>query len=331
MRRWSIPLLVAGLALAACSGDGAGSGGATTAPPSTATTTTSPTEPRQEAYAVGRRSMELVDASRPTAADGSRGLEAQPDRTLPVLLLYPAAGEAPDQTSPVDGAPTADGSFPLVVFSHGWKSNGPRYEGRLREWARAGYVVAAPTFPLSSGVGGILGDYPNQPADVSFVIDELTDLPADDPLADHIDPERIAAAGHSLGAMTTLAVGLNSCCEDERLDAIVELSGRRLPYPAGDFDDLDLVPFLAVHGGADPVVDVSGSDRLFEDAPGPAAYLRFPDGDHSRYLATEGPLIDTVVLAFLDDWLLDDPSGWDDVPAAVAADGGATFEEKPAR
>ena len=124
-----------------------------------------------------------------------------------MLLLYPAAGDVPATTEPVDDAAVADGTFPLVVFSHGWLASGPAYEVRIKEWARAGYIVAAPTFPLSSGAGGMLGDYVNQPADVSFVIDELLALPDDDPLAGHVDADAVAAAGHSLGAITTIGVG----------------------------------------------------------------------------------------------------------------------------
>ena len=246
--------------------------------------------PRPEAYAVGRRSIELIDPSRPTQADPTRDLPAEPDRTLPVLLLYPATGEVPASTEPADDAEVADGTFPLVVFSHGWFASGPAYEGRIKEWARAGYIVAAPTFPLSSGAGGMLRDYVNQPADVCFVIDELLALPDDDPLAGHVDGDAIAAAGHSLGAITTIGVGLNSCCDDDRLDAAVELSGIRAPFPDGEFDDLTRVPFLAVHGAKDSTVPVSGSDTLFADAPGPAAYLRLPDGDHAGYLSPGGPV-----------------------------------------
>ncbi len=102
----------------------------------------------------------------------------------------------------------------------------------------------------------MLGDYENQPADVCFVIDELLALPDDDPLAGHVDGDAIAAAGHSLGAITTIGVGLNSCCDDDRLDAAVELSGIRAPFPDGEFDDLTRVPFLAVHGAKD--VDGAG-------------------------------------------------------------------------
>ncbi len=333
MRRIVIALLIPVL-LAACSADQDGATPTTAATVPEATTTAPTSAPPVglddlEEFAVGSRTIELVDPSRPTAADEDRGLPERPDRTLPVLLLYPAAGNVSTPTELVEGAPVADGIFPLIVFSHGVTATGPVYAGRLREWARAGYVVAAPTFPLSSGAGGTLSDYVNQPADVSFVIDELLSLPADDPLRGRVDPEGIAAAGHSLGAITTLGVSLNSCCDDDRLKAAIAISGLRLPFPDGDFEDLSGVPLLAIHGGADQTVPVSGSDALFVEAPGPVAYLRIPEGGHSDILVADGALIDQVVIAFLDAHVRGDPTGLAEVPDAVAASGRATFDVKP--
>jgi fermentation-respiration switch protein FrsA (DUF1100 family) len=315
----TVATLVVLLAASACAGDDPAGDGTTT---TVATTTTRP-----ETYPVGRRTIELVDTTRPTAADPGREGAELPERTLPVTLLYPAAEGG--QAATPDAAP-ADGAFPLVVFSHGVGSTPSFYEPGLRELASAGYVVAAPTFPLTSGPGAGLTDYVNQPGDVSFVIDELLDLPADDPLAGRVDEDSIAAAGHSLGGITTIGVGLNSCCADPRLDAIVEISGMRLPFPDGEFDDLGSVPFLAIHGAKDARVPVAGSDSLFAEAPGPAAYLRFPEAGHAEFLAEHLTLVSEVIRAFLDRYLYDEADALDDVPLLVEADGSATFELKSA-
>ena len=204
------PCVAASLAAAGCSGDA----GTDASIASTTTIESSSAATAQEAYAVGRRSIELVDASRPTAADPSRDWPEEPERTLPVLLLYPADGDVPDTTEPVDDAPVADGAFPLVVFAHGWTSE---RSGLRRSGSRSGRAPATswrlPPSRSRAEPRASLTDYPNQPGDVSFVIDELLALPDDDPLAGHIDADAIAAAGHSLGAMTTLGVALNSCCD----------------------------------------------------------------------------------------------------------------------
>ena len=55
----------------------------------------------------------------------------------------------------------------------------PPYRSALDLWASRGYVVVAPTFPLSSGTapgGPGLADYREQPADVSFVISRVLRL-----------------------------------------------------------------------------------------------------------------------------------------------------------
>jgi dienelactone hydrolase len=296
------------LALAAC-GDGGGargdgapatSGPATTSPPSTVTTTVADARP----YEVGTGELVVEDPTRPTMAAPERGLPALPTRTLPVLVLRPEG----------------DGPFPVVVFAHGVTGSGPVYEPFLARIAEAGYLVAAPTFPLSSGEGGTIFDYPNQPGDVYAVLDEVVDDP-------DADDERVALAGHSLGAMTTVGAAFHSCCSDPRVDAAVALSGIEAPFPDGSFEGRPPVPLLVAHGEVDPTIAVTGSEGLFASATGPAAFLRFPAGGHSDILGgSSGEVLAATIVAWLDRWLLDDAAALDDLPAAVAASGVALLE-----
>src|SRR5687768_12785821 len=89
-------------------------------------------------YAVGKRSYTFVDTSRPTAANGSYA--GASTRTLRVLVLYPARGDAFRATA--DGAPAIRASrsrrFPVLVFSHGFTATGPAYQPILERFARAG-------------------------------------------------------------------------------------------------------------------------------------------------------------------------------------------------
>jgi predicted dienelactone hydrolase len=327
----AVALLLTG---AACSsGDDTTEAAAVGVSASSSSSSTTTTLPPLTTYAVGERRMEVVDGSRPTAADPNRNLPAKPDRTLPVLVLFPAVGAASGEPTPVRDAPVADGRFPLVVFSHGVTASADVYAGRLKFWAQAGYVVAAPTFPLSSGAGGLISAYADQPGDVSFVIDELllrNDEP-DDPLYGHLDADHVGVAGHSLGAITTIGVAFNSCCHDQRIDAVVELSGVELPFPGGDYEKLPTIPLLAVHGASDGTVPVSGSDNLIAKAEPPTYYLRFPEGAHSNVLlGPEGALTDAAVIAFLDRHLKGDARRLAELPTEVASFGRATFEVKEA-
>jgi predicted dienelactone hydrolase len=282
-------------------------------------------------YAVGKRRIDLVDRSRPTAADPGRNRAERSDRTIRVTLLYPAEGASEANPGPVEDAPVADGGFALVVFSHGWTVSGDfgAYQQRLEVWAGAGYVVAAPTFPLTSGPGAGPGDYVNQPGDVSFVIDELladASQPGD-PLYRHIDDDRVGVAGHSLGAVTTIGVTYNSCCHDPRIDAAVEISGVEWPFPNGEYREWPDVPLLAVHGAQDDILPVTGSDQLIAKALPPTYYLRFDRADHTSLLGgREAALMDETVTAFFDCYLDDNQDPLTELPDQIDESGLATFD-----
>jgi dipeptidyl aminopeptidase/acylaminoacyl peptidase len=291
--------------VAACGGGGEATSPSapTTAEPSSTTTTVGVLDGRP--YRVARDDVVIEDDTRPTAADADRGLPELPSRTLPLMVL------TPDGTGP----------FPIVVFSHGVTGVGPSYEPFLAEVAAAGYVVVAPTFPLSSGEGGEIFDYVNQPGDVYAALDATIDR-----LGDVVDAGRIALAGHSLGAMTTIGAAFNSCCAEQRVDAAISFAGIEAPFPDGDFDPFPPTPLLLIHGDADRTIDVDGSEDLFAKATGPVAFLRHLGGGHSDiFVGAAGELSATALLAWLDRWLLDDDAGVRALADAVEASGTATL------
>ncbi|MEY2462482.1 MAG: hypothetical protein QOH64_620 [Acidimicrobiaceae bacterium] len=309
--------LVAGLA--ACGDTGKAAAPQTSASASAGTTTTSTTSTtsvaRARPFTVTRRDIVVEDTSRPTAADPGRGLAEKPSRTLPVMLL----------------TPTGDGPFPIMVFSHGVTGTGPAYQGFLEPIAAAGYVIIAPTFPLSSGAGGTIPDYVNQPADLFFALDSVIKnaTAPGDPLFNKLDVDHIALAGHSLGAMTTVGAALNSCCSQARVDAAILLSGIEVAFPNGNFTNRTPVPLLLAHGTADTTLPVDGSDKLFAAATGPTAFVKFPGGSHTGILAgDDGKLLQKAVVAWLDRWLRDDPSGFAALPAAIDTSGIASLTTK---
>jgi len=282
-------------------------------------------------FATGRRTFTLVDASR--ATDEVPGmLPAQPDRTIEVEIVYPAEGDPePEPSAPgaslgsVEVAPPADGEFPLVVFAHGYNGEGWFFRGYAEGWARAGYVVALPTFPLSRNGVGVSADAQNQPGDISFVIDEIAALPDDDPLAGHVDVEHVAVGGHSLGGATVMGVAYNSCCTDERIDAAIEVSGGPLPFEGGTYDTPPDTPMLVVHGTADETVPVAVGDLVFDMMSGATWYLRAEGATHSGVFEGEaGVLFDDATLAFLDATLRGDDADLaamgDEVEASGAAE-----------
>jgi predicted dienelactone hydrolase len=261
-------------------------------------TTTAPTAANAAApprtYPVASTTFTFIDTTRPTPPN--RTYPGAPTRTLPTLVLYP------DLRS---GRPA---HFPLIVFSHGFTASGPAYAPLLEKWAARGFVVAAPTFPLSNGRapgGPTIADYVNQPGDVSFVITQLLRVNKDGRSALHgeIDHGRIGVAGHSLGAITTLGVAYNSCCQDPRIDAAVPISGLALPFGNGTFFTGPAVPLLLIHGTDDHTVPYQGSVNAFEQAAPPKYFMTLIGAPHTPFFGPWGPPIDDTVVAFFDKYL----------------------------
>ena len=284
--------------------------------------------PVETTYAVGVHRETFVDPSRPTKANGAA--PKQPDRSLATTIFYPAAGTpetAPATDPPVEDAPAAraDGPFPLIVFAHGFGGSPENAQGLLQSWAAAGYVVAAPRFPLtnSSAVGGVdAGDFANQPGDVSFVITSLLDASKKDvePLARLVAPHGIGIAGHSLGGITTLGIAANTCCRDDRVKAAVVLSGDPLSFPKGKFDYANAPPILLVHGTADALVTYDASVGVFNRAKSPKGLVTITDGNHGAPVAVAGPAGASVVRATTD--FFDAYLGGDNVARdRIASDG----------
>jgi predicted esterase len=260
-RLFSSAAVLALLALTGC-GPGASTAGTASAPSPPGTSTAAPA-----AATVTTRVLPLRDGSRSTDPTPlTRGTDAVPGRLLPTTLFLPSSG----------------GRHPLIVFSHGFGSDPAAYSELLSSWAAAGFVVAAPTFPLSSRESTHRAslDVPNQPADVSFVITSLLALnaTAGDPLHGRIDPAHIAVAGHSAGAITTIGL-LSTCCADHRIRAAVVLSGSTRHF--GTRLGLPAVPAFFVHGLDDDVLRIADDRAVFAATTGPAAFLTLTHGTHS--------------------------------------------------
>jgi predicted dienelactone hydrolase len=267
---------------------------------------------------VKETTVTFVDTSRPTSANGT--YPGAPTRTLATYILYPERNDH-DQKR-----------YPLIVFAHGFTASGPSYQFLLRDWAAAGYIVAAPTFPLSSAGapgGSRLGDYVNQPADVSFVISQMLALDSDprSPLYRNVDARRIGVAGHSLGAVTTLGVAWNKCCQDPRIDAAIAISGIRAPFPDGAYFTGERVPLLLIHGTADGTVPYAGSRAAYEAAAPPKYLLTLHGAGHVPFFGAYDSVVDNTVVAFFDAYLVH--RGRLEIERVGNVDGVATIESVP--
>lgn len=183
---------------------------------------------------------------------------------VPASFTSPAARDAA----------TATGSFPIVLFSHGY--TGIRVQstfltGHLASW---GMVVVAPEHPsrdLTNVLAGTAsGDRADSVDDLLASIDLITADPTIGPI---VDAERIAAVGHSAGGGTVLGAA-----DDPRVDGYVSMASGALLGPANADSAATTTPpvlpgkpsfFLA--GSIDAVVPVDAVTRpSFADAPSPS-------------------------------------------------------------
>ena len=172
----------------------------------------------------------------------------------------------------------ASGPLPLVVFAHGWKSNPGVYGPLLTQWAQAGFLVAAPVFPDSSDAypGSPVSDYTEQALDISFVITSL--LRSD---AVHVDPTRIAVAGHSDGGTDVALLALDPAYADGRVRAYLSLSSElpsgMAPYTVAPVN----APLLVAVGSADEYGLYPLATQVFDAAQVPAKVMVVEQGgDH---------------------------------------------------
>jgi predicted dienelactone hydrolase len=143
-----------------------------------------------------------------------------------------------------------DGSFPVVIFSHGAGGSKDVYLYLTRYWASRGYVCIQPSHADSlntensavdkaekmkvvlKGISRDFSGWENRSKDISFIIDSLPLLQRRLPA--QMNVKRIALAGHSYGAFTaTLIAGATvpapesarlGPCADARVGAIIALS-----------------------------------------------------------------------------------------------------------
>jgi predicted dienelactone hydrolase len=264
--------------------------GVPSAAPTSAATTSTTTERSSTThplYGVGRETLNLVDTSRGTPANGSA--PALPSRSLTTWVLYPAVG-APTAQPMANAQPASDRKpFPVIVFAHGLDSEGFIYDPLLEQWAERGFVVVAPTFPLSNIAapgGDTAKDLANQPGDMSFVLSQVLALSkqSGNLLSGMVDPHRIAAVGHSLGAMTVLAWTANTCCQDPRVDAAVIIDGTETPFGKGRFFAGRTPPILVLHGTADRTIPYSHGKKIYQDAKTPKFLISLIGAPHVSFL-----------------------------------------------
>lgn len=296
--RGAAALVAVALGLTGCAGASGGGTSGGGASHGTAAPTTRPRPPGQ----VRHLQLALVDRSR--AAVDPSGERSAASRALPTELYLPAD----------------HGPRPLVVLAHGYDGDPGKFDHLLTHWAEAGFVVAAPRFPITytgASAAGLArsGDYSEQPADVRFVIDELLASR----YRSRIDRSRIGLAGLSLGGGTAWALVAHPCCRDPRIDAAIVMDGMQFPFAGAEFG-ANRIPLLVFHADRDPALPFAAARDAYLRAAPPKWFVTIFGVLHAQPFEDSPSAADAMVerttTDFWEAWLLDD----DDARAALLPD-----------
>ncbi len=293
----------------------------------------SPSPIQAAPFATGLIVLRLVDATRSVDLPDGKTVP----RTLETYVRYPAAGTARGRDLPGAPAARSAGPFPLIVFGHGFAVTPAVYARLLRAWVSAGYVVAAPLFPLANAHapgGPNESDLPNQPEDLHVVISRLlaADTASSGPLEGLIARRRIAVAGQSDGGDAALGVADDPRFRDPRIGAAMILSGAEIPGIGGFQLPPGGPPLLATQGTGDTINPPSATRAFYDSAPAPKYLLELPGASHLPPYSSQEPqlsVVERVTIAFLDHYLKRLPGSLHQLLRAASVTQVATLHANP--
>jgi predicted dienelactone hydrolase len=192
------------------------------------------------------------------------------------------------------------GSYPLVVFSHGFVGHRRQSSYICSHLASHGFIVAAPDHAgntvndlvarmsgLASGALPSLAEVcDRRVADVAALLDDLL-VGQKAPWARGIDRARVALTGHSLGGWTALAaVGRGVAAG--ALVALAPAGGSPVNHgdqllAALDFAWPRVVPVLFVAGREDVISPLVGVENLFSEVRAPRRLVVLDDAGHLHF------------------------------------------------
>ncbi len=261
----------------------------------------------ETAPGVTRLDLTLVDLSRRTVGNDLAG--RYPCRILPVEIRYPTGATA---------------RLPMIVVAHGLDGS-PKVLGPLLDaWGAAGYVVVAPTFPLTEKDrrgNTVPTVYVDQASDLRFVIDQIEDPRGAGilaPVRSIVDLRHIGVAGMSLGGQAVYSLVANSCCEDHRVTAGIAMAAVYRQVPDGSYAPAH-IPILLVQGDAD--TGYHNSLRAYPELTPPKWFLTLHGERHAPPfeipLGPAAPLVRAATTDFWDLYLKGDSAAAGRIIAAV--------------
>ncbi|CTQ31538.1 alpha/beta hydrolase family protein [Jannaschia rubra] len=293
-------------------------------------------------YVVGVRTMTFADEGRVDVVNtGAEGAPPTYNREITAEIWYPAA----DDTEP-GGSYTAllrdgetevtltgmaardavplEGSYPLVLLSHGYPGNRFLLSHLGENLASKGYVVVSADHPDSTydDMGDFGSTLVNRPLDHAFLIDAIAGL--EDGIGAIADTDHTGIVGYSMGGYGALIFGGAGLSEEavtrEEPERYVPPQGLLARHAAGSDSHAELVdprvraivaigpwgrnrdfwdaeglaglkkPLLLVAGGQDDVSEYPAIREIFEETTGTDRYLlTFTGANHNAAAPIPAP------------------------------------------
>ncbi|HKU42863.1 MAG TPA: hypothetical protein VJR89_32110, partial [Polyangiales bacterium] len=238
----------------------------------------------QKTVKIGRlEKVEIMYPAKPGSETGKEALKVD----MRVFLPQGEASKVPDAEATIISQDTysdlplddAHGPYPIAVFVHGTASFRVGSWSTQALWASRGIVVVAADHP-----GLYLGDYlaqqcgrttatENLSADVDAELAALA-APSGDLafLANHIDPMRVAIAGHSAGAYAAATFSTKP-----GVQLIMPLSGTRATTRAASLKSVlyvsgiadSVLPYKPGGFGVGSILYPGNATDAYDDSPGP--------------------------------------------------------------
>ena len=302
-RRFAVPI-AALLVLAACS-DAQQSTNSTAAAPTDNSPTTIDIAEQALAYSeygdfpVGVTTLQLAKGPKVEiwypAAAGTSGTETYDMRDfVGEGIRAILTGDAPSTYSYPAGrdALLADGSFPVVLFSHGvagMRLQSSFLTSNLASWGMIVVSVDHPSRALENFLTGTAtGDGGDSVDDMLRGLELITTLGADatSRFNGHVDAEKVAAVGHSAGGGTVLAAAA-----DRRIDGYVSLASgvfRGGPAVEGATTTTTVPlpgkPSFFIGGSVDALASFATlTQPAFEAAPSPSLLWEIEGAGHNAF------------------------------------------------
>lgn len=257
-------------------------------------------------------------------------------------------------------APPMSGSFPVILYSHGWTGFRTIALDQMENLASEGYLVIAAdhtygsiavrfagedvvyldseALPSETEVGSIVYDAAAQTLvevfaeDLAFILDTLEAGEDFGNLADHIDLNLVGLIGHSAGGGAALA----TCLRDDRCDAVAGLDAWVTPIRDRVIAEPLTIPAIFLRSaGWQGTVNDSRLRGLVERSQSEVIWVAIDQADHNDFVMTplfspvadklglKGAIESAVIVPLLHDYL----DGFFD--QALMGGGGAVFKRSP--